>query len=627
MSTAYENIKETLPKSPKEIPRYLKNTVGGFFSRLIYIFKLVWETKPAIFVTMLLLALLNGILPIAGSLISAKLLNRLAQGYTSAVNGTPIVFTGIALLLSLQIAYLILKVIINNIESILSKTSGELVVNHIRLKIMKKSKETDLASFDRPEFYEKLENANREASIRPIQILFSSLKIISTVISLITYVAVLWGVSPAAPFVILLFALPGAIINFIYRSKYYQYIKKTTKERRKLNYYSHLCVNKDLAKEIRIFGLADSFLVSYSNVFDKYYKGISKLFKREGLWNTFVSLCSIAVSGILFLYVAYKVFKGELQVGDYSLYTGALNSITSCAASFISTTAVVFEGTLFIDNLISFLGEKKRIVPLKGDGIDVKRHIQHEIVFEDVSFSYPESNKEVIKNLNLTIKGGETLVIVGLNGAGKTTLIKLLTRLYDPTKGRILLDGRDLREYNVEKLYEIFGIIFQDFGKYAFTVKENIAFGNASKGIVDKDILDAGKKSSADEFIQALPQKYDSTLMKYFENDGIEPSIGQWQKLSVARAFYGDSDIIILDEPTASLDPLAEQKIFKQFDMLKNNKTAVFVSHRLSGATAASKIIVMENGEIIEEGNHSELMAKGGKYFELFSAQAEKYTQ
>ncbi|MBO4428762.1 MAG: ABC transporter ATP-binding protein [Clostridia bacterium] len=215
--------------------------------------------------------------------------------------------------------------------------------------------------------------------------------------------------------------------------------------------------------------------------------------------------------------------------------------------------------------------------------------------------------------------------LVGLNGAGKTTLIKLLTRLYDPTGGVILLDGRDIREYDTAELYKIFGIIFQDFGKYAVSVAENIALSDTSKPIDMQRVVLSAKEGSADAFIDELPNKYGTALMKYFEEDGTELSIGQWQKLSVARAFYCDSDILILDEPTASLDAIAEQEIYSQFDNLRRDKTTIFVSHRLSSATVADNILVIENGCLIEQGKHSELMKLGGKYSELFSTQAKRY--
>jgi len=233
----------------------------------------------------------------------------------------------------------------------------------------------------------------------------------------------------------------------------------------------------------------------------------------------------------------------------------------------------------------------------------------------------------VLRHVSFRIEAGETVVLVGLNGAGKTTLIKLLTRLYDPTEGRILLDGIDLKEYDPKALYSIFGIIFQNFAKYACTVSENIMFGDISLPRDDGRIAESAKAADADGFIGDLPNGYETALMRYFEKSGIELSGGQWQKLSVARAFYGDSDILILDEPTASLDALAEQEIYSQFDELRKDKTTIFVSHRLSSATVADKIIVLEYGEIIEEGRHAELMARGGRYHELFTTQAKHYIE
>ena len=316
-----------------------------------------------------------------------------------------------------------------------------------------------------------------------------------------------------------------------------------------------------------------------------------------------------------------------MKIGDYSFYTGALKSISSGITSLVDTTASIYEGTLFIDNMITFMNEERTIVPRLAEPAHMKRHCGHTIELRNVSFRYPGTERMVIRNVNLTLREGETAVLVGLNGAGKTTLIKLITRLYDPTEGEIYLDGRDIRDYDLNELYRMFGIIFQDFGKYAVTVKENITYGDIQKGVVDEDIALAAKQSNADVFIDKLPDGYDTPLMRYFEENGVELSIGQWQKLSIARAFYSDSDILILDEPTASLDPMAEQEIFDQFDALRKDKTTIFVSHRLSSATTASKIIVLENGTVVEEGTHRELMETHGKYYELFTTQAKRYLE
>ncbi|MBE6673455.1 MAG: ABC transporter ATP-binding protein, partial [Ruminococcaceae bacterium] len=283
------------------------------------------------------------------------------------------------------------------------------------------------------------------------------------------------------------------------------------------------------------------------------------------------------------------------------------------------------EGTLFIDNMIVFMNEKKRIKSTLTQPREVKRHVGHTIEFKNASFRYPGTERDVLKNISFTVHPGDTVVLVGLNGAGKTTLLKLLTRLYDPTEGVILLDGYDIKEYDTDGLYSMFGAIFQDFGKYAFSVNENVAFGEVSKPLDKELVKQSAKASSADEFITHLPNGYETPLMRVFEPNGIEPSIGQWQKLAIARAFYSDSDVLILDEPTASLDAIAEQEIFNQFDTLRRDKTSFFVSHRLSSATIATKILVLEYGRLVEEGNHAELMQKKGIYYTLFTTQANRY--
>ncbi len=624
-----DKLKEPKPKNIKEVPRYLKNLFSKFFFRLFYIFRLVWETKPWILFVMMTLAVLSGLLPVAQALAGSQLLNTLAGAYTSAVTTGELqqgLWTKIVWLLILQFICIFAISLTNNINSLITRISGELVANHVRVKIMGKAKELDIASFDRPDFYAKLENATREADHRPIGIINSVFTLISTVITVCSYFAVLSQVRPVwASVLVIALSIPGAVVSFIYRKKNFRYMRHRSKDRRMLSYFSNIVTDKDLSKEIRIFGLSDIFTKRYKEVFIRYFKGLKELFVKEGAWNISLSLVSSAASCVLFLVIAKQVFSGQIEIGDYSLYTGALNSVSVGIATFISTTASVYEGTLFIDNLITFMQEKRKIKAIIDTPREPVRHTGHKIEFRNVSFSYPGTKRKVINNMSFVIQPGNTVVLVGLNGAGKTTLIKLLTRLYDPTEGEILLDGHDIREYDTAKLYDIFGIIFQDFGKYAVTVKENITFGQVNKNADMNEILIAAQKSSSAQFIENLPDKFDTPLMRYFEDNGIELSIGQWQKLSIARAFYSDSDILILDEPTASLDAIAEQEIYNRFDELRVDKTTVFVSHRLSSATVADKILVLENGCLIEEGNHKELMERQGRYYELFSTQAKRY--
>ncbi len=626
----YKTIQK--PKSIADVPRFLTELLGGFFSRLFYIFKLVWQTGPWILFLMSIIALIEGLAPVIGSIISKNILNELQDAYT-AYNGTQAVpeffASQVFYLLIFFFIYRILIQIINRINTATTRISGELVVEHVKLMIMNKTKELDLASFDMPAFYEKLENANREAGNRPIQILSSTFSIVSTSISLISYIVILatapgmWWTS----LVMIAISVPSAIVSFIYRRKHFSYMRFRSKDRRQMNYYSSTLTNKDMVKEIRMFDLADTFIDRYRSVFKRYYAGLRRLILTESLWHVIITLISATTRCVFFAMIAYQVFTRKIRIGDYSLFTGALTSIGGNVSTLINTSATIYEGTLFIDNLISFMEEEQTVIPRIDPPAPVSHGTTHTIQFVHVSFRYPGTERDVLCDINLTLRPGETMVLVGLNGAGKTTLIKLLTRLYDPTEGYILLDGRDLRDYDVKELYRIFGIIFQDFGKYAFTVKENIAFGNFHREHPDEDIRRAATEANADDYIQKLPDGYETPLMRIFEPNGLELSGGQWQKLAVARAFYADSDVLILDEPTSALDPMAEQEIYNQFDRLRKDKTTIFVSHRLSSATVASKIVVLEYGRIIEEGTHTELMALHGRYHELFSTQAKRYLE
>ncbi len=624
------------PKGIRDVPRYLRELLGGFFTRLAYIIKLVWKTGPWILVAMTFIAIFQGVMPVVGSKISQQVLNALQNNYASFSLGLDaFIGSSVFFLLVFMFTYNILNGIVGTFKNTITRVAGELVVRTVKLEIMHKAQNLDICSFDLPAFYEKLENANREAGMRPIQILSATFSMVSTLIALVSYVIILATELWWAALLMIAVSIPSAIINFYYRRKNFQYMRRHSKDRRQMNYYADLMVNKDMAKEVRMFGLSNTFIDRYKETFDHYYAGIRRLILRENVWHVIITILSSVINCAFYAWFAFLVVRGEHQIGDFNLYTGALGAVASQVASVISISATIYEGTLFIDNLTSFLKEEKTVVPIPpaDDPEAAPRKVSHgqahTIEFRHVSFSYPGVDRRVLDDINLTIRPGETLVLVGLNGAGKTTLLKLLTRLYDPTDGEIFLDGHDIREYDVEDLYKMFGIIFQDFGKYAVSVSENIRFGNIHKEADDSTIRAAIRAAAAEadatDYINHLPGGFDTPLMRIFEEEGIELSIGQWQKLAIARAFYSDSDILILDEPTASLDPMAEQEIFNQFDRLRADKTTIFVSHRLSSATVASKIAVLEYGKLIEEGDHRSLMALRGRYYELFSTQAKRY--
>ncbi len=624
----YNFDRVTPPRNIRDVGRYLKELLGGFFGRFAYIVSLVWQTGHWILFLLTFVAVFKGVTPVIGALISKSVLNELHSVIqTGALPASEFWSSPVFYLLIFLFVYRILLQIINHISNSLNRIAGEKVVKQVKMQIMEKSKNLDVASFDQPAFYEKMENANREAGSRPLNVLSQTFGIVSTVIEFVSYLVILLAAPGLAwaTLVILAISIPSAVVNFIYRRKNFQYMRHRSKERRQMSYYSDLLVNKDLVKEVRMFDLGDTFIKRYLDVFTQYYKGLRRLILSESAWHILIGILSGVTNLYFYILIARQVFTGNILIGDYTLYTGAIASVATCVGTLISTSATIYEGTLFIDNLIAFMNEKQTVVPRISPAAEVSRNTGHTIEFINVSFRYPGTHHDVLHNINLKINAGETMVLVGLNGAGKTTLIKLLTRLYDPTQGQILLDGRDLQDYNVKSLYQIFGIIFQDFGKYAVSVEENIRFGDIHKEAGMDEVEYAAKQSTAYEYIKTMPEGYQTPLMRIFEQNGTELSIGQWQKLAIARAFYADSDIMILDEPTASLDPMAEQEIFNQFDQLRADKTTIFVSHRLSSATIADQIVVLENGQVVENGNHQELMAHGGKYYELFSTQAKRY--
>ena len=632
MPPRHRPINRPQKKKPENLGEFFSGIFTGikaFLSRLFYIISLVWETAPAILIVMILLCVFDGVLPVLGAYITRDLLNEISKligvGIGSLAEEIFAALKPLLFLFILQFLYLFMRRILERVNDMVTAIAGELVVNHIKLKIIGKAKEVDVSSFDRPEFYEKLENANREAGMRPIGILTATFRVISAVISIASFIVVLATLSPIAPVIIIICALPGAITTYVFKNKNYRYMRRHSKERREMSYYSQLMVSKDYVKEIKILGLGDTFTEKYQGVFKRYFKGLKGLMVRESVTRILVSLLFTLGNCALFAYVAYDVIYNGKMIGDYSLYTGALSSVATYVTSIVAATATIYEGTLFIDNMMEFMKEERTVVSTLSEPRRVEIGKPHVIELKNVSFSYPGSNRKVLDNVNLRFASGQSSVLVGLNGAGKTTLINLITRMYDVTEGEILLDGYNIKEYDPEEYYNLFGIVFQHFGKYAESAADNIRFGDVRRDGSRDDVVSAAVFGSADEFISELPMGYDTPLTRVFEESGTELSGGQWQKLSVARAFYKQSEVLILDEPTASLDAIAEQEIFAKFEELAKGKISIFVSHRLSSAVTAGQIAVLENGKLVELGTHDELMEREGQYHKLFTTQAQRY--
>jgi len=376
-------------------------------------------------------------------------------------------------------------------------------------------------------------------------------------------------------------------------------------------------------KELRVFGLHETLLRRYREIFARFFRENRDLTVRRNISSFGLAALSTVVSGLTYVYVVLQVIVGRITVGGLTLYYQAFQQSQSQVSNVLSGISSMYENALFLSNLFDFLAFAPEL-SVRPDPLPFPTVIREGIVLDRVSFKYPGTEKWVLEGISFTIKPGETIALVGANGVGKTTLVKLLTRLYDPTAGRITIDGIDLRDFDPAAVRARVGVIFQDYVKYQLTVRENVGFGRI-EALDDQDRIERSvAEADAAPIIAGLPQGYDTLLGRWFA-DGQELSIGQWQKVALARAFMRDADLLILDEPTASLDVRAEYEVFRAFDELTAGKMAVLISHRFSTVRMADRIVVIEGGRVIEDGGHDELLLKGGRYAELFDLQAASY--
>lgn len=587
------------------------------FERLVYIYSIIWETSKGIMLLIIGLTIFSGFEPLISAFLLKYILDFIFIGSSSDYGVLIIVVV-------LWIGMTFIVRLNSLINMVVNQLLGILISRNIKLKIIGKARNLDLASYDDPTFYSRLENADREASMRPIQILNSSLNLISSLIKIVGFVVIIARYSILIFFIQIILLIPIAVISMKFRRKNFHIMFRHSKERRQMDYYSRIIVDKDMIKEVKLFNMADFLIERFNTAFNTYYKNIRTLTLKQGKWMIVSMVVAMAYLSWVFVSLGQSAFNREITIGDFSLYSNAIISSQAAFQSVIETLSALYEGTLFIENLRTFLQEKETIKPIIEQPKNTKKNV-HSIEFVNVSFKYPKMDKWVLKNISFKIDPGKIFALVGFNGAGKTTLLKLMMRLYDPIEGKVLIDGIDIREYDINSLYSLFGTVFQDFGRYAFNIRENIALGCLSELYNQERLNLAIEQANIKDIIQSVPNGIDAPLTRMFEKDGQELSIGQWQKIAIARAFFRQAEIMIFDEPSSALDANAEEEIFKQFVQLSQNKTAIFVSHRLSSATLSDKVIYLEEGEIKEMGSHHELMELKGKYAEFFSKQAKRY--
>jgi len=582
-------------------------------------FKLVWKTSPSLTLTNAFLRIVRSAIPLAilyvGKLIidEVLLLSRSPDNHSTNY---------LWQLVTIEFGLAILSDALSRATSLVDSLLGDLFSNYTSVKIMHHAATLDLDQFEDSAFYDKLERARQQTVGRTI--LLS--QALGQIQDFITMGFLATGLIVFNPWLILLLfiaVLPAFMGESYFNDKTYSLSRRQTPERRELDYIRYVGASDETAKEVKIFDLSRFLIDRFRQLSNKFYNDHRKLSVKRSVWGTlFAILGSLGYYGA-YVFIISSTIAGQLSIGDLTFLAASFRQLRSLLESILSRFTSVSQGSIYLKDFFDFFDIKPKIT-LSSNARPFPKPIQAGFTFENVGFRYANSERWANRHLNFTLPAGEKLALVGENGAGKTTLVKLLARLYDPTEGRILLDGYDLREYDLAALRQQVGVIFQDYLRYQMTVAQNIAVGN----IAEKDnkdlIMDSAKQSLADALVQKLPNKYDQALGKRF-NQGVELSGGEWQKIALARAYMKDAQLLILDEPTAALDARAEYEVFQRFSELTKGKTAVLISHRFSTVRMADRILVLDKGELLEEGSHEDLLHANGRYAELFHLQAMGY--
>jgi ATP-binding cassette, subfamily B, bacterial len=492
----------------------------------------------------------------------------------------------------------------------------------VNVMILEKALTLDLSHFENSDFYDKLTRARREASSRPLSLVTRTFGLAQNGVSLLSFGSLLLHFSPWAVVVLILAGLPAFLAEAKFSGDKFRLFLWRSPETRMQLYLETVLAREDHAKEVKLFGLGPLFLDRYRNIFRKLYSEDRNLTIRRDTWGFFLGLIATATLYGAYAWIAVSAIASRITLGQMTMYLMLFRQGQSAVSAILSAVGGMYEDNLYLSTLYEYL--ETPVGTTKGEAVRGPKP-DDGIRFENVSFSYPDAEQPTLVDIDLHIKPGESLALVGENGSGKTTLIKLLTRLYSPTSGRILLDGQDLREWDEAALRDRIGVIFQDFTRYQLMLGENIGAGDVRHFEDEARWRDAGEKGMAAPIVETLPEGYRTPLGKWF-NDGRELSGGQWQKIALSRAFMRSrADILVLDEPTSAMDASAEAIIFDHFRTLTRGRIAILISHRFSTVRMADQIVVLENGRIIERGSHDQLMQLNGHYSHLFSLQAKGY--
>ena len=606
---------EKSSKSP--LSRFL-----GVFRYSAVAMRIVWDTSAPLMIAMALTTLIVGLLPAAIASVGGLFVDAVAGALGSAGAAAEVARSEALTFVYIEVGLVLLMTAAQQANTVCQTVLRVLLGNKINVMILEKALTLELAHFEDAEYYDKLVRARREASSRPLSLVTKTFDLLRNVISLIAIGVFLFQFSPYAVLLLSIAGVPAFIAEAKFSGEAFRVNKRRSAERRMQIYLEMVLTREDGVKEVKLLQLGKIFLQRYVDIFLAIYKEDRSLVLRRGVWGYGLGIIASGAFYFAYGWVGFAAIAGAITIGQMTMYIAQFRLGQSAVTSSLTSVNGMYEDNLYLSNLTEYLEHE---VPEQSGNLHAGPRPEDGIRFESVSFFYPGSDVPALDNVSLHITPGESLAIVGENGSGKTTLIKLLTRLYTPTQGQILLEGLPLQDWDIDTLRRKIGVIFQDFARYQLIVGENIGIGDSDNLDSENEIEIAAKKGMADEFVRDLPSGYKTQLGTWFK-DGKELSGGQWQKVALSRAFMrSKADILILDEPTAAIDAKAEADIFAHFAELTANRISIIISHRFSTVRRADHIIVLEKSKIMEQGSHEELLELGGQYATLFKLQAEGY--